>query len=288
MADNPLFKIRPMLTGDLDQALGLSKAEGWNQTETDWRLLLENPANICLVAEYNGRLAGTATALNHANLVAWIGMVLVDKSLRGQGAGKSLLINIIDRLKEIKSIKLDATPAGQPLYEKLGFIEELTILRMTNTSVKNSFQKEHISELIHVDTENLAEVLKSDKIIFGTDRSYLLKTLLKNYTERAFLLKHKHILDGYIFGREGLRYNYLGPVFALSSDTARILIAKALESLKNQPAALDVLQDKTDLIKWLESIGFVKQRHFVRMYLKGNSYSGVVKNQYLISGPEFG
>lgn len=277
-----------MLPADLDQAIGLSKAEGWNQTESDWRLLLENPANICLVAEYNERLAGTATALIHDNQVAWIGMVIVDKSLRGQGAGKSLLVNIIERLKEIKSIKLDATPAGQPLYEKLGFTEELTIVRMTNSSFKSSLHNEQIFKPVHVDTENLAEVLKSDRINFGTDRSYVLKALLHNYPERAFLVKHKHFLDGYIFGRGGLRYNYLGPAFAVSSDTAGILIAKALESLKDQPVALDILQDKTDLIKWLESIGFVIQRHFVRMFLKENSYSGVVKNQYLISGPEFG
>ena len=138
MTGNLPFKIRPMQLTDLDQAINLSKTEGWNQTEKDWRLLLENPVNTCIVAELNNKIAGTATALNHSDEVAWIGMVLVDKSLRGQGAGKMLLTHIIDELKGIKSIKLDATPAGQPLYQKLGFIEEHLIFRMTNTSfVKN-------------------------------------------------------------------------------------------------------------------------------------------------------
>ena len=105
--------------------------EGWNQTMKDWRLLLDNPDNVCIVAEKDNRVAGTATALNHGNKVAWIGMVLVDKSLRGQGAGKMLLENIINRLQHIKSVKLDATPAGEPLYRKLGFIAEYKIFRMT-------------------------------------------------------------------------------------------------------------------------------------------------------------
>jgi predicted GNAT family N-acyltransferase len=288
MAENQSFKIRPMIMGDLDQAISLSNTEGWNQTEKDWRLLLENPLNTCIVAEYNNRVAGTATALNHSDKVAWIGMVLVDKSLRGLGAGKMLLTNIIDTLKPIESIKLDATPAGQPLYQNLGFIEEHKILRMTTTSLNNFSYTESHDKLRYIDRESMSEVLKLDKNIFGADRTSLLQTLLRNYPEKAFLLKRNHKLDGYLFGRDGARFNYIGPVFALSSDSARILISKALESLNNQPVALDILQDKEDLVKWLESIGFVKQRYFIRMYLKDNPYPGIVRNQYLISGPEFG
>jgi hypothetical protein len=159
---------------------------------------------------------------------------------------------------------------------------------MTNTSSNIFFNKETKNELRHIDCESLSEVLKLDKSIFGADRTYLLQTLLQNYPGKAFLLKQNHKLDGYIFGRDGARFNYIGPVFALSSDSARIFVAKTLESLNNQPVALDILQDKEDLVKWLESIGFVKQRYFVRMYLKSNPYPGIVKNQYAISGPEFG
>ena len=97
MPEKKLFYIRPMKPDDLDQAFALSMDEGWNQTMNDWRLLLENPVNICIVAEKDNRVAGTATALNHENKVAWIGMVLVDKVLRGQGAGKMLLEEIIHK-----------------------------------------------------------------------------------------------------------------------------------------------------------------------------------------------
>jgi len=51
---------------------------------------------------------------------------------------------------------------------------------------------------------------------------------------------------------------------------------------------MDVLQDKGELIKWLEHQGFEIQRPFTRMYLKSNCYSGEPGFQYLISGPEFG
>lgn len=288
MPDNFTFKIRPMITNDLNQAISLSNSEGWNQTEKDWKLLIENPLNTCLVAEHNNTVIGTATALNHSNKVAWIGMVLVDKRFRGQGVGKMLLRTIIDALKNIDSIKLDATPAGLPLYQKLGFIDEYKIYRMINPSLQ-SFRKQVFNyEPVNIDLESFSDVLKLDKRIFGTARTYLLQALLRNYPGKAYLIKRNKKLDGYMFGRDGVRFNYIGPVFAFSHDSARILILKALESLNNQPVALDILQDKEDLIKWLESLGFIKHRHFIRMYLKSNSYYGLIEYQYLISGPEFG
>ena len=288
MTDNKMFKIRQMRAADLDQALGLSLNEGWNQTMNDWKLLFENPENVCIVAEKDNRVAGTATALNHENKIAWIGMVLVDKPLRGQGAGKMLLENIINRLQHVKSVKLDATPAGEPLYRKLGFIAEHRIFRMTADCLNYSYEMVQSVEPDKIDEDNLSEVTKLDGKIFGADRHYLLKNILTENPGRAYYLKNKIRPDGYVFGRAGSRFNYVGPVSALNQESARELILKSLKSLNDQNIAIDILEDKAELISWLESIGFVKQRHFVRMYLKANPYPGIVNNQYLISGPEFG
>ena len=52
--------------------------------------------------------------------------------------------------------------------------------------------------------------------------------------------------------------------------------------------SLDILADKKELYNWLASIGFVKQRKLVRMYLKNNPFPGDIEKQYLICGPEFG
>jgi GNAT superfamily N-acetyltransferase len=277
-----------MIADDLNQAISLSDSEGWNQMENDWKLLLGNPLNICIVAEYNNKVIGTATALNHSNKVAWIGMVLVDKSFRGRGVGKMLLTKIIGALKNVDSIKLDATPAGLPLYQKLGFTGENKISRMINPSVQSFKRHAFNYEPVNIDPESFSDVLKLDRRIFGTSRTYLLKTLLGNYPGKAFLIKRHNKLDGYMFGRDGVRFNYIGPVFAFSYESARILISKALESLNNKPVALDILQDKAELYKWLEMLGFIEQRHFIRMNLKSNSHCGLIKYQYLISGPEFG
>jgi GNAT superfamily N-acetyltransferase len=284
----PSFKVRPMLLDDLDHAMNLSKAEGWNQTEKDWRLLIESPLNTCLVVENFKRIIGTATALSHSNKTAWIGMVLVDKDFRGQGAGKILMTHLLEKLRHFKSIKLDATPAGQPVYTKLGFVEEHKIYRITNPSMKKLTCDQSDLGIKPIRSERFREIIKFDKQIFGVDRTYLLETLFRNYPDKAFMIERNNKFYGYTLGRDGNRFNYIGPVFASSSGDAKKLLSEALKSLINLPVAVDVLQDKRDLIIWLESIGFTKQRHFVRMYLRSNPYPGIVKNQYLISGPEFG
>ena len=164
------ISIRSMVSGDLDQALRLSLAEGWNQTERDWRFLLENPANVCIVAEKDAAVAGTATALNHSGKVAWVGMVVVDKPWRGLGIGRLLMNSIVRSLKHVESVKLDASAAGKPLYESMGFKEERIINRMTNNSVQDPGFKNSKFDPVSIDQDSFYEVLKLDKKIFGADR----------------------------------------------------------------------------------------------------------------------
>lgn len=283
---NSFYKIRDLLAGDLDQAMSLSVNEGWNQTENDWKFVIGDPDVTAIAALHNGVIIGTATAIVYKNKVAWIGMVLVEKSFRGQGIGRMLLTNILGRLKNVGSVKLDATQAGYPLYQKAGFLDEYQVFRMINPGIKDILVQ--CTGIINIDPEGFREVRDFDKTNFGADRSVVLNNFYNNYSSKAFLLKKDGMLRGYILGRDGRKFNYLGPVCASSTADAISLISEALKQLANQPVALDVPEDKSELIKWLESAGFEKQRYFVRMYLRSNTHSGQVENQYLISGPEFG
>jgi GNAT superfamily N-acetyltransferase len=288
MSENIAFRIRTMTINDLDQALGLSIVEGWNQTEKDWRLLLENTENVCIVAEKDGRIIGTATALTHSGKVAWIGMVLVDKSSRGHGAGKMLMTEIISRLGNLESVKLDATPAGQPLYRSLGFADEYTIFRMTTPSLRSIDYRNSGPKPVKITAQRLYDIIVLDETVFGVGRGYLINRLFLNLPEKAFAYADDKSRWGYIFGRTGTKFNYIGPGCASTTEAAMGLIAAALEPYHSRPVAIDILADKTDLTGWLESIGFAKQREFVRMYLGKNPYPGKPEFQYLISGPEFG
>ena len=282
------FIVRPMQPGDIVHAMKLSNAEGWNQTEKDWKLLIESPQNVCLLAECNKKIIGTTTAMNYANQIAWIGMVLVAKESRGQGVSKLLLTNILKKLESFPSIKLDATPAGQRVYEKFDFKDEYLISRLVTGSMKHlSFDDDTISaESIRL--KDVEEIIALDEHVFGTNRKELIESLIKEYPHKAWLLKRNNSIAGFALGREGNKYHQVGPVFGPGINEVKMLIRKALKELINQPVVIDVLDDKEDLINWLSSIGFTKQRHFVRMYKKENLIPGIGNKQYMVCGPEFG
>ncbi len=286
------IRIRQMQTTDMEVIMQIKNAENWNQTEEDWLFLINSNPETCLVAVFENQVIGTVTAVNYQNKVAWIGMMLVLKDFRGMRVSKLLLNTIIEKLKNCVSIKLDATPAGIPVYKKLGFVEEYEIGRMVSAGLSNMVKDEqnadddfNTSQILESDISNIVSM---DEILFGVNRFNLFRFLLNNRKEICLQIKQENQLKGYVFGRNGSNYIQVGPVMTCSTLLAKKLLHGAFKKLKEQPLVVDVLLDKPELKYWLLSIGFTHQRSFTRMYLKSNNYTGKIENQFLISGPELG
>lgn len=283
-----MARLKTLTLSDIPRAMELSAAEGWNQTEKDWKFLMEHPGNVCLAVEDNGKIVGTATAMIYENKVAWIGMVLVEKYHRGKGYSKLLLNEILKRLKAIKTIKLDATPAGQPVYQKFGFRNEQVINRMILESPKLGFP-DLVNENLTTRTQpaDIPEIIKYDAEIFGARRKQLIEYLIQENPENTWLVKQNSVLKGFALKRKGARFFHIGPVSADSEKEAKMLLSQMINMSSQMPVVADVLNDKKDFITWLNTIGFKKQRQYVRMVL-GEDSPEIREKQYLICGPEFG
>jgi len=282
------LNIRNFTFHDINNAMELVLAERWNQTEKEWQILMSNPQNVCLVAEVDNEFAGTATAINYNNKVAWIGMVLVKNTFRGQGISKNLLSSLLKQLAFCKSIKLDATPAGQPVYQKMGFENEYLINRLTCQSFGKSYLFKRDFNSQGVQKEDISAIIELDKYTFGADRSQLINSLIFNNPKKCFVIKNKGLVSGFALGRKGNRFHHIGPVVASSAFDAIQLILHALNELNGQSVVVDILSDKNELYLELLSLGFENQRYFSRMHLHSNLYPGDINHQYLICGPEFG
>jgi ribosomal protein S18 acetylase RimI-like enzyme len=277
-----------MQLSDVKAGMRLSTAEGWNQTEKDWKFLIANSQNICLAAEADDKVVGTTTATNYANQLAWIGMVLVDKNYRGKGISKMLLENVLEKLKQCRSIKLDATSAGREVYKKFGFKDEYSITRMTCSSIKSSFENDGNAFAQSIQSKDIKAITEFDEIVFGANRTKLIEYFTVEYFHKAWLLKRDNKLTAFALGREGNKFHHIGPVIGETIDDVKILISKALKEINGQQVVLDVLNDKFELINWLQSLGFTRQREFVRMYKNENPFPGLTEKYFLICGPEFG
>ena len=281
---------REMSTEDIEAGLRLCRASHWNQTARDWELFLKLSPHGCRVAVKDGQVVGTVTTVRYEDRFSWIGMVLVDPAERGQGIGMLLMSEAMEILNDIPSIRLDATPAGHKVYEKLEFKDEYGLSRMETIVSKERFATTG-NRARPMRQEDLSAVARKDRTVFGADRQLILKWLFEGAPEYAWVVEDDGVsgeIAGYTFGRHGFNFEHLGPVIAKEQQTARQLVAASLEQQVGRRFILDVSHFESDWVSWLEHAGFREQRPFIRMFYRDNPFPGVPSKQFGILGPEFG
>lgn len=282
------FSIRPMREADLAAAMRLKDAEGWNQTEADWAFYLENDPELCLVAEVEGGVIGTVMAINYNHEVSWIGMMIVEKPYRKLGVSTALLHEVIARLKDCQSIKLDASPAGSYVYEGLGFEMELELQRMVATRLAGPSDLENCPEITRIEKSDIPELIDFDCKVFGTNRTSLIHYLADSRLENGWIARENNQVSGFLLIREGTLYHQVGPLFAQTEAHACRLFSLAAKHLDGNPVTVDIHTSKSEFQNFLLSLGFETQRPFYRMYLKENPFPGIPHCQFTLASPEVG
>jgi GNAT superfamily N-acetyltransferase len=288
---------REMLRADVAAGLGLCRASRWNQLSRDWECFLRLSPRGCLVAVKDDRVVGTVTTVSYRsrfsqsllrqNRFSWIGMVLVDPAERRQGIGSQLMREAMEILGDQTTIRLDATPDGREVYLKLGFVDEYQLSRM-ETVVSGDITRGDYNPARPMSEDDLPQVFEMDYQVFGADRGALLKWMYAGAPEYAWALVRDGEIAGYTFGRHGFKFEHLGPVIAQDRKTAQQLVTACLSDQVGRMFILDALLRDPEWARWLESIGFRRQRQFIRMFRGDNRYPGLPEKQFAILGPEFG
>jgi len=289
--------VRPLTFADLDEALRLSTAVGWNQRLDDWRMLLQLAPAGAFAAVSDARddseipIVGTAIGIDYGAF-AWIAMMLVDPAYRGRGVGRRLLEAAIDALPSDLPIRLDATPLGRPLYQRYGFEDEAPLSR----HVIEARLKPRAPSIVQPLTDaDLAIVVEQDRETFGGTRGAVLDWAFRGATQYAYVVR-SHTDWGpinYCLGRQGRLFDQIGPVVASESDVAHALICAALGAAGDRPVAVDALDSRRAFAAALQADGFVVQRPLVRMCRPAESgarATAVGRDdicEFAILGPEF-
>src|ERR1035441_8009995 len=79
-----------------------------------------------------GNVLGTAAYLRY-DALGWIAMMLVDPAERRAGLGAQLLTEALAAVAGAPCVGLDATPAGEPLYRRFGFVGDYSLVRTKAT-----------------------------------------------------------------------------------------------------------------------------------------------------------
>jgi GNAT superfamily N-acetyltransferase len=296
------IEYRDLTADDIPAGLRLCRIAGWNQLAADWELFLRLSPRGCRAAVRDGKVVGTVTTVNYENRFAWVGMVLVDPETRGQGVGTRLLQEAISILRGIPSIRLDATPQGRPVYQRLGFEDEYELCRMqlaetraaglprgsAGISPPSLSQSEGLS-IRPMRAEDLAAVAEADRRIFGADRLEILRCALEQSPEYAWIAEGRAGLEGYCFGRHGFNFDQIGPVHSPTELVSQRLVTASLSSVKpGTRVIVDPLLHSPSWLDWLQKTGFVHQRPFTRMALGESRHPGLPGEMWTMFGPEFG
>ena len=277
----PAIEIRLLFESDIPAAMQLKDAAAWNQTERDWHRLLELEPNGCFAAVKDGRLIGTTTTTTYGNDLAWIGMVLVDPQQRRQGIATRLMNVAIDYLKDkVATVKLDATPQGQALYEQLGFQFESVLERWIGTAkTRNATTPKALDH---------GGLVALDRVAFNADRWKLLEKLIDDACVPPVLLRAADgTLNGYALARRGTNADYVGPILAKGLQHVESLLDQLLSELPGGPVYIDFNTECGASTSVLSDRGFVKERNLIRMSA-GAPAAKTSPFVIAIAGPETG
>jgi len=278
--------IRRMFRTDIPSMMELIREQGWNQLESDWRRFIRLEPTGCFVATLGAKIIATATT-ERFDAVGWIGMLLVGPEWRGCGLGRAMMRRCIRYLRDqgVHSIKLDATPVGKPLYEKLGFEEEYALQRVIGDARPAAYAD---VEPYDGRPEVLDAIIALDTSTYHVNRADMIRALTNGWPEMAAVHIGTEGIDGYVLGRHGQNYEQVAPLIALNVRAAEALLCWAMNVAAGKKLAFDRPDSNAVACALARKLGFEPVRSFTRMHLGREPFLDNMRQIYATSGAEKG
>jgi predicted N-acetyltransferase YhbS len=223
------------------------------------------------LAALSGRtLVGMVGALDYGSY-AHIGFMAVHPEYQRQGIGRAQMETLLRRLdaRGCPQAILDATPQGEPLYNRLGFVgDQYSQVFVQSQPCQTSLPGGRISALTARDLPDLAAL---DQAVFGADRLRVLKAYLSEHGRRAFGVRDESGgLSGYLIA-QGRR---IGPWVARRSADAELLLRAALSLPYDGPPRVIVPSVNLPAARLLPRYGFQLERENTHMRRGGRRFPG--------------
>lgn len=242
--------LRDVAASDAPAYAALCRLVGWPHRVEDCAMAIG--LGHGLVATIAGEVVATGMWWPYGESHATLGMIIVSPDHQGAGLGRRLMQGLLGQAKE-RSVMLNATAAGQPLYEKLGFVPSGGICQ-------------HHGEVLDVpapllaagaalrpaSVADMAELERLDRAASGLPRRALLVSLLER--GECVVLERGARAVGFSMLRRFGRGLVVGPVVAESDADARVLVAHWLQGRRGQFMRVDIAAG-SPLAGWLTSHG---------------------------------
>jgi GNAT superfamily N-acetyltransferase len=256
------FRLLQNSESDLDQADRLLTTA---YRPPSWRLEVEVYLRVqpdgWFVADEGGEIVAMAGGLAYGSF-CWLGLVATLPGWERRGYASALSVRVSEWAKErgCRTVALDASEKGRPVYERLGFepVGEAVVF-VAPTSVPP------VDEGTVDRVDDVHELLALDRSVFGGDRARLLEAVWELESPRVYATRERDGVIGYLFAREGA----LGPGCARSPADAEHLVRAALADTSSRTAGEVrlLLPTESAYAEVLRSLGFRESRSLTHMRL---------------------
>ncbi|MDK4734865.1 GNAT family N-acetyltransferase [Rhizobium sp. CNPSo 3490] len=229
----------------LKAAVALSRQAGWPHRPQDWQMALALSEGV--VAIENDRVVGTVLVTPYRQDCATINMVIVDEAMRGRGLGRRLMDAAL-QIAGDRPLRLVATTAGLPLYQKLGFQE-------TGTVAQHQGLAGEIGAPVGTSAataDDLSSITQLDRLAFGADREKLISYLAQ--VGEFAVIRRDGGVSGFACLRPFGRGEVIGPVVAANIEDARKLIEHHIAARAGRFIRVDTIAE-TGLSQSLVTMG---------------------------------
>lgn len=252
--------LRRMTEADLDAAYALSEEQKWPHRPEDWAML--QALGQGYVIEDDGKVVGTAMSWPFGDNAATVGMVIVSPACQGRGLGRALMDALLADL-DGRTVMLNATAEGEPLYRKIGFAEAGVILQHQGVPnavpVIEMLPGERVRPMGSKDLPLLRDLSRAAT---GMDRDAVTDAILAD--GQCVILTRDNAPVGFaIFRRFGRGY-LIGPTIAPDAHGARVLINHWLAANASAFCRLDITEE-SGLGPWLAELGLPQVGRVVKM-----------------------
>lgn len=280
MVNTETLEKRSLHLSDIPELMALVEEAGWNQTQGDWQRMLTFGTGLGLT-DNAGHVVASAVTMPYDGTIGWIGMVLVAGPWRRRGIATDLINACVADLHAGGLVAgLDATPAGEKVYKKMGFFSEITLTRWRRKA-RNSHRPPRPAP--NISSEDIGWITDLDARAFGARRQALIAALAGADTNFARAFRGK----AFLLQRPGRYAQQLGPLCSIDKSLAVDLLSQAIDEI-GDPLLIDVPDHQRGISDLLSASGFSRERPFKRMYHGGQDYMGDAALIYAIAGPELG
>ncbi len=209
------------------------------------------------VIEEDDRIVAAGGCLVYGSF-SWMGLVGTHPEARGRGYATRLSEHLVkwSYAKGCRTVALDASRLGRPIYERLGFRPAGSTVQLAPTRMQAT--RSPGVPVLQVTSADTDQVLELDAAVFGGDRSRLLEILIRG--ENGMVARqHTGRLSGFLFTRERI----IGPGAATSAEVAQALVQGA--GLDASPEANLLVPSESAHLDLLLSLGFVEQQRLTHM-----------------------